>query len=421
MSPLLKVMLAICLSALLAGVQQPARADFGGEGGASAVCPGGSAPWQGTQAAPGTPVDIQSEQQITCHEPQVTVTTGSSSHSSPSGGPPNGTACTQQMTSAVQVGPVVTGSRSVSYYDPNQATVVTQTIPDAPSDAGYTPVQYTSNLASLWGASEYMGSYDMRVPWTLDGTVQAGTCSGKWRPDNGTRCPGSCYPVPTPTLRSPLVFQPPPVATLQPLIASVKARFFSQYGGGQTVAQWADGGYSPQTGLIVRKPACFWEQGSTVPPTARYGMTSPQQGAGPALVVTYVVRAITDELWWDFGDGQTLQQAATDPTASCAVQHTYYHVSADIYGSGTNHQPPPGLAWSGGREPQSDMQAVDLWRHVHFTVTAYYQQTDGSQVAVPLSVGPEADFWIASSPLWVRVYQAVGEPELCPCPTPTAS
>ena len=399
----------------------PALANLGGDGGASAVCPGGSAPWEGTQVAPGTPVDIQSEQQVTCHEPQVTVTTGSSSHSSPSGGPPNGTACTEHMTSAVQIGPVAKDTRTVAYYDPNKATVVTQTIPDAPSDTGYTPAQYTSNLESLWGTSEFMGSYDMSIPWILNGTFQAGACTGQWTPENGTRCPGTCYPVPTPTLRAPLAFVAPPPSALQPLIQSVKARFFSQYVGGQVVAQWADGGYVPQTGLIVRKPTCFWEQGSTIPPTARFGMTSPQPGTGPALVVTYVVRAITDELWWDFGDGQTLQQPGTDPATPCTAKQTYYHVSADAYGSGANHQPPPGVAWTGGTEAQLDMQAVDLWRHVHFTVTAYYQQTDGSQVAVPLSVGPQADFWIASTPLWVRVYQAVGVPEVCPCPTPTAS
>src|SRR5262249_7608704 len=157
----------------------------------SAVCPGGSAPWEGTQMAPGTPVDIQSEQQITCHAPQVTVTTGSSGHTSSSGGPPNGTACTEHMTSAVQIGPVANGTRPVSYYDPNQSTVVTPSIPDAPSDAGYTPAQYSSNLASLWGASEFMGSYDMTIPWTLNGTFQAGSCTGQWTSDNGMRCLGA--------------------------------------------------------------------------------------------------------------------------------------------------------------------------------------------------------------------------------------
>lgn len=411
----LTVVLSFC------GSTTPGLANLGGDGGASAVCPGGSAPWEGTQVAPGTPVDIQSEQDITCHAPQVTVRTGSSGHSTSSGSPPDGTACTEHMTSAVQIGPVANGSRIVSYYDPNHGAVVTQPIPDTPPDGGYTPAQYTSNLESLWGASEYMGSYDMSIPWTLNGTFQAGTCTGQWRPDNGTRCPGPCYPVPTPTLRPPLTFVVPPAGELQPLLQNVRARFFSQYTGGQVVAQWSDGGYVPQTGEIVRKPVCLWEQGSNMPPTARYGMTSPQTGTGPVLVVTYVVRAITDELWWDFGDGQTLQQpVGSDPATPCDAQHTYYHVSADAYGSGTNHQPPPGVAWTGGSEPHPDMQAIELWRHVHFTVTAYYQQTDGSQVSVPLPVGPQADFWIGSTPLWVRVYQALGVPELCPCPTPTA-
>lgn len=396
------------------------RADFGGGAGASAVCPGGTAPWQGTQLGPAGPVELHSEQEITCHVPQVSGTTGSPSHSAPGGPPPDGTTCTEHLTGAVQLGPVAAGKRPVTYYEPNQGQAVTQTVPDDPSDAGYTPTTYTANLSSLWGASAFMGSYDFSIPWTLNGTFVAGQCSGQWQPDHGTRCPTTCYPVPTPLLRPPLTFQGAPASLLQPLIDRVRAQFTSNYSGGHVTSQWASGGYAPQTGEVVRTPVCFWEDGAIVPPTVMFGMTDPQPGTGPSLVVSYVIRATTEEIWWDFGDGQVSDQLGSTASQQCAVQHTYYHVSADAYGSGTRHMTPPGVAWTYGTEPGPDMEAVAMWRRVRFSVTAYYQEPDGTQQSVDLPVGPQAVAWIGSSPEWVRVYQ-IESSLTSPTPSPSAA
>lgn len=414
----------IALPGFIAGLvaaTPTAVADFGGGQGSSNVCPGGTAPWQGTQLGPAGPVELHSDQEIICRVPQVTVTTGSPSHAEPSGPPPDGTSCTEHIIGGVQLGPVTAGQRTVTYYDPNQGHAVTQTIPDEPSDVGYSPTTYTANLSSLWGASAFMGSYDFSLPWTLAGTFVAGTCTGQWQPANGTRCVGgaACYPIPSPILRPQLPYQPPPMGVLQPLLDRVKARFVSDYSGGRVTSQWAEGGYTPQTGEVVRTPVCFWEGGATVPPTVMFSITDPQPGAGPALVVNYVVRAATEEVWWDFGDGQVSDQVGTDPAQQCSVQHTYYHVSADIYGSGTRHMPPPGVVWTYGTEPAPDMQAVAMWRKVRFSVTAYFVESDGIQHAVDLPIGPQAEAWIGSAPEWVRVYQIRGVPEACPCPSPT--
>jgi hypothetical protein len=49
---------------------------------------------------------------------------------------------------------------------------------------------------------------------------------------------------------------------------------------------------------------------------------------------------------------------------------------------------------------------AEAWGHVHFSVTACYQEPDGTQIAVPLRVNNGLDdFWLAATPEWVRVYQ----------------
>ena len=70
-------------------------------------------------------------------------------------------------------------------------------------------------------------------------------------------------------------------------------------------------------------------------------------------------------------------------------------------------------SWTfGNAEPAPDMEAVEAWEHVHFSVTAYYQEPDGTQFAVPLPVNNGADdFWLAATPEWVRVYQIEGVPD----------
>ncbi len=48
-----------------------------------------------------------------------------------------------------------------------------------------------------------------------------------------------------------------------------------------------------------------------MPPTVGFSIRDPQPGAGPVLVVNYVVQATVDETWWDFGEPEnpvTVQQ-----------------------------------------------------------------------------------------------------------------
>jgi hypothetical protein len=45
------------------------------------------------------------------------------------------------------------------------------------------------------------------------------------------------------------------------------------------------------------------------------------------------------------------------------------------------------------------MEAVEAWGRVHFSVTACYQEPDGTQIAVPLRVNNGLDdFWLATRP-----------------------
>src|ERR1700732_681349 len=76
------------------------------------ACPGGTAKWGGTQLGPSAPVVVTGDAQITCSTPQVTITAGSTRHQQTSSTPPqNGQPCYEYESSAVAIGPVVSGQR----------------------------------------------------------------------------------------------------------------------------------------------------------------------------------------------------------------------------------------------------------------------------------------------------------------------
>jgi len=60
-----------------------------------------------------------------------------------------------------------------------------------------------------------------------------------------------------------------------------------------------------------------------------------------------------------------------------------------------------------------------VWHHIHFSLTAYYTQTDGTQVKQELSGGNPGvtDFWVPSQPEWVQVQQIKSVPFVCPEPS----
>jgi hypothetical protein len=424
------------LGALLAvaGVGEPrlASAHYG-----SSVCPGGTAPWTGTQLTPRAPVELTSEQQLTCPMPQATLNGGSTMHRiASSRGWQNGRPCSQREESFVSIGPVTPGAfsgstvsgvaapghRTASWYDPSASPpgTTSEEIPDGP--AAFTSGVDVVVNDNLWNASRNMGSAEMYVTYIRNGTYAGGVCDGTWHTRDQPLCNAvGCYPHTDLVPRAPLPFMPPPPATLDKLVKQVSAAFQQTYAGGHVVSQWASGGYIPQDGEIVRNPVCFWVEGSDVPAAKRFSMVVPQPGSGPVLVVNYVVSAVTDDVWWDYGDGTSEELPGPTPDSPCAAHHAYYHVSADAYGSNHRHTPPPGIAWPfGDSEPEHDMEAVAVWRHMHLGVTAYFQQTNGDSVAVPLPVANQADFWLASQPEWVVVFQIEPWVHMCPpCSTPS--
>jgi hypothetical protein len=292
-------------------------------------------------------------------------------------------------------------------------------IPDGP--AAFNPGTDVVVDDNLWNGSRSVGSADMYVTYLLHGTYAGGACAGTWQTVDPPLCNSiGCYPHVNLVPRRALPFTPPPPAILDNMVKQASAVFQQAYSGGHVVSQW-DSGYIPQDGEVVRNPVCFWVQGSNVPADQRFSMVAPQPGTGPVLVVNYVVSAVSDNVWWDYGDGTSEQIPGSAPESSCAARHTYYHVSADAYGSNHRHTPPPGIAWPfGDREPEPDMQAVTVWRHMHLAVTAYFRQTDGSHVSVPLPVANQAEFWLASEPEWVVVFQVEPWVHMCPpCSTPS--
>src|SRR5580700_521613 len=376
--------------------------------GTAPACPGGTAAWGGTQLGPSAPVVVTGDAQITCPTPQVTITAGSTRHRQTSTTQPqNGQPCYEYEDSKVAIGPVSGGQRPISWYDPGRGSVWTQETPDKPSSGipGFIPSD-----ASVLDASLIMGSAEMTLHFELDGTWSTATksCDGIWFiPADGGK--DYAFPIGSVTRRAALTYKTPPSISVEQLVASATATFRQVYTGGQVASS------PPADSQIVHYASCFSEVGANVPPTVGFSIRDPQPGTGPVLVVNYVVQATVDETWWDFGEPEdpVTVQRGVNPAASCSVQHTYSHVSADAYGSDDIHHPPPGVSWTlGNAEPAPDMEAVEAWEHVHFSVTAYYQEPDGTQFAVPLPVNNGSDdFWLAATPEWVRVYQIEGVPD----------
>jgi hypothetical protein len=387
-------------------------------------CPGGTSPWMGTQLTPGAPEVLSSEQQLTCPSPQATVHGGSTTHRIAwSRGVQNGQACSQREESFVSIGAVSPGTfsgstvngvaapghRTATWYDPSTTPpgMTNQEIPDGP--AAFNPGTSVIANDNLWNASRSMGSADMYVTYILHGTYAGGVCGGTWQTVDLPLCNSvGCYPHTDLVRRASLPFTPPAAPAVQQLLTLVRARFQQMYSGGQVTSVPSD----PKA-HVVFSPSCFTESGARVPAAVGFSIRDPQAGDGPVLVVNYVVEATTDEVWWDFGEPEnpTTQQFGVDPSQPCAVQHTYQHVSADAYGSNHTHHPPPGVGWTfGDAQPSCDMEAVEVWQHVHFSATAYFTQTDGSQHAVPLPVDVGNDAWIAGTPEWIRVNQIEGIP-----------
>lgn len=321
--------------------------------------------------------------------------------------PQNGQPCYEYENSSVAMGPVVNANRQITWYEPRNGAMFSTTVPDVPFAGipGYIP-----DRASVLYASLIMGSADMTIHFEKNGTWSSATstCNGPWTvpADNGN---DYGYPVATVSRRGPLTYATPPAINVEQLVATATTKFRQVYTGGQVSSS------PPANGQIVHYPSCFTEQGANVPPTVGFSIRDPQVGVGPVLVVNYVVQATVDQVWWDFAEPENpvTVQYGTNPAAPCSVQHTYAHVSADAYASNTIHHPPPGVAWTFGNvEPAPDMEAVEVWQHVHFSVTAYYQQPDGSQYAQELAVNNGGDdFWLAATPEWVRVYQIEGIPD----------
>jgi hypothetical protein len=254
-----------------------------------------------------------------------------------------------------------------------------------------------------------MGSASMTIHYELDGTWSTATqsCEGNWTIPADAK--DYAFPIASVTRRGPLTYQTPPSINVEQLVATATATFRQVYTAGHVASA------PPADSQIVHYASCFTELGANVPPSVGFSIRDPQPGAGPVLVVNYVVQATVDETWWDFGEPEdpvTVEQGV-NPAAPCSVQHTYSHVSADAYASSTHHHPPRGVLWTfGNAEPAPDMEAVEAWEHVHFSVIAYYQEPDGTQFAVPLPVNNGADdFWLAATPEWVRVYQIEGVPD----------
>jgi hypothetical protein len=359
---------------------------------------------------------------VPCPQPQVNTSAGDTTYTTSFTPPPNGAACKETLWSDVWMGDLKGGTWQVRYYDPNADNetggVVGATIPDNPD---YFPVG--SITWSLGDVAEHMGSYTEQIPWAMQGTYEGGSCvpnSAGWIVEADTCDPWNadfevqtCFVMPQP--RGTLTYTPPSTSTFTPYLADVIANMKATYQTGTVTTSWANGGQavvSPGVGqAIVRYPVCFADTGGNLGTPHYWEILIPQANEGPALVVDYVVSASVDETWWDFGDGTSEEVPSTASQGACSVEHTYYHVSADVYGSDEDHTSPPGETWSLGSEPQPDMEAVEAWYHVAVTVTAYYREPDGSTAEQSLPVPPGTDFWLADTPEW----QTVGQLESIPC------
>jgi len=239
-----------------------------------------------------------------------------------------------------------------------------------------------------------MGSADMTLHFELDGTWSTATksCNGVWFiPADGGK--DYFYPIASVTRLAPLIYQTPPSINVEQLVANATATFRQVYTAGHVASS------PPADSQIVHYASCFSEVGANVRP--RWVSAFATRSREPAGARRELHRA---------GDGRRdlvgLRGAREPgdrstwgkPAAPCSVQHTYAHVSADAYSSSSDHHPPLGVMWTfGNAEPAPDMEAVEAWEHVHFSVIAYYQEPDGTQFAVPLPVNNGADdFWLAA-------------------------
>lgn len=409
----------------LAFTPVPVLANGDGNGSGSGTCPGGTAGWTGTRTT-ATTYTVTSAADIQCYSPQVNVTAGSTQHSTSYGTTQPTGPCNATATSQINIGPVVAGRRGISFWNPNTDAEETYTVSDTAAWDAQTGFFMGPGTEAVLFASWWMGMDTGSIHWkTSNATWVNGVCTGQWVKDDASSSPcgyvgglGSyqCSDTAFVTAVTPLTFTQPPMATVAPLIADAEAQVKQELSGGQVTSEFAGGSVTPKHGLVVRVPTCFWAQGAALDTTKSFGLVEPQSGAGRALVVNYVASAAEDETWWDFGDGTSATQNGVDPTQQCAVQHTYYRVSADAYGSLHNHTSPPGETYPfPDSEPAANYQAVVVWHHIHFSLTAYYIQSDGSQVKVNLP-GAGTDFWVPSQPEWVQVQQIESVPFVCPCP-----
>lgn len=406
---------------------QRAFADIGGGPTGSNVCPGGQAQWTGTRTAPSA-YTLNSSAGIQCYSPQVNTTAGDTGHATNDGSPQPAGPCQATATSHIAVGPLLpNGTRTISWWDPNSQSVASSTIADNAADQAETGFFSDQATEPLSWAAWWMGSATGTIPWkTVNATWVNGVCTGTWKQSLPATCGYSrlvysCSVIADVLPVLPLAYTAPPPLVVAPLLASAEAQVQQQLSGGQVTSEFASGSLVPKHGLIVRVPVCFWAPGATVASAKQFGLVAPEAGPGRQLVVNYVASASEDETWWDFGDGTSTTQTGVDTTQPCAVTHTYYHVSADAYGSDHQHTPPPGQSDPfPDTEPAPDYQSVVVWHHIHFSLTAYYVQSDGTQYAVPVQSGADADFWVPSQPEWVQVQQIESVPFVCPCPTPAA-
>jgi hypothetical protein len=270
----------------------------------------------------------------------------------------------------------------------------------------------------------------------MHGAYQGGQCipdSHGWTDAEGThQCdppgysaaagagfPNECLVFGEPLGKLPYVA--PSFATLTGYVPGLLDNLRSKFQTGQATTSWLYGGQSViGAGVgqsIVRYPVCFADSGppSNLGSTYAEEVLIPQPNNGPALVVDYVITAAVDQTVWDFGDGQTqtLTGVAALSQGCAGVEHTYYHVSADEYGSHLNHWLPSGVtAWPFGDEPHADMLAVEGWHHIGVSVTALAREPDGSILNQPVAVpGSFENIWVGDAPEW----QTVGQFESIPC------
>ena len=415
-------------------------ADSTGGGGGVACVSQQQDSWTGTQTNVKTYEVSGTVAQAPCPAPQVNGSAGSSAHTSsgvPASPPPDGTACHETVTANVWMGQLRNGAWQVQYFDPNDNQVVSATVGDGPGWPNWplTGQQFTATSWALGYSAAEMGSHEASfIFWHMQGQYEGGQCipdSNGWTDAEGTRqCDPPGYATPAgagfpneclvigETLGS-LPYIAPSFATLSGYVPGFLDNLRSRWQTGTLQTSWLYGGVSvigPGLGQsIVRYPVCFSTSGGNLPQTFTEEVLIPQPNQGPALVVDYVISAAVDETVWDFGDGQT--QTLTGPMAlaqGCpAVQHTYYHVSADEYGSHLNHWLPPGVSsWPFADEPHPDMEAAVAWHHIGVSVTALAREPDGSTLDQPVAVPPQLNsVWLASTPEW----QTVGQFESVPC------